>query len=61
MDGDGCTGILVTHEDGHVECLEPVCLDVDAARHDWRLPCSDLGEPCPACAEPMADRQWRAA
>jgi hypothetical protein len=49
MDGDGCTGTLVTHEDGNVECLDLDCLDVDAARHDWRLSCADLGEPCAPC------------
>lgn len=46
MDGDGCTGILVTHDDGRVECLDPVCGDPDAVRHDWRQPCDD-----PNCAD----------
>lgn len=49
MNGDGCTGILVTHQDGSVECLDSDCTDEDMRRHDWRLACADLGEPCGAC------------
>lgn len=61
MNGDGCIGILVTHDDGRVECLDTDCTDEAMARHDWRLTCADLGEPCGECTETVLDRQRQAA
>jgi hypothetical protein len=62
MDGDGCTGILVTHDDGWVECLDPDCTDADALRHQWRLACADVDTAsCGACADPLPDRRRHAA
>lgn len=59
---DGCRDLLVTHDDGRAECLDPACELPDLLHHEWRVGCTDLDEGCPRCAEPVADdRQWRAA
>lgn len=60
---DGCTGWLVTHEDGTLECIDVDCTSVDVARHDWRTTCTEIDDPCGRCTEPVAmpDRQWKAA
>ena len=56
-----CQGILVTHDDGRVECLEVDCVELVAPRHEWRASCSDVPGLCD-CGEPeiRADRQWAA-
>lgn len=58
---DGCTELLVTHEDGHRLCVDPACESPDPLRHDWRVDCRELDEPCGECTEAVPDRQWRAA
>ena len=39
MEFDQCGGLLVIHDDGTTECLEPDCRDHDQARHEWRSDC----------------------
>jgi hypothetical protein len=46
---DLCAAVLVIHEDGHRACCDDACLSPDPVRHDWRLGCSDLDEPCTDC------------
>jgi uncharacterized membrane protein len=55
---DECQGLLVTHEDGRVECLDDGCVDAAAPRHEWRAECADVPGLC-ACAQP-AERFDRA-
>jgi hypothetical protein len=43
---DECHGLLVTHGDGRVECLDLECVDLDAPRHDWRASCIDVPGLC---------------
>jgi hypothetical protein len=57
---DGCTELLVTHEDGHRWCPDPAC-EPDPVHHDWRVDCRDLEERCGECTETVPDRQRRAA
>lgn len=58
---DGCRELLVTHEDGHRSCLDPDCVLPDPVHHDFRVPCTDLDEPCLGCAPPVERRHSRAA
>jgi hypothetical protein len=65
---DECHGLLVTHEDGRVECLDVDCVELDAARHDWRAGCADVPGLCGCGSRERAtdgqaarsDRQWAA-
>jgi hypothetical protein len=57
---DECLGLLVTHEDGRVECLDPDCVDGDRLRHEWLARCADIPGLC-RCARPDVERQRRAA
>ena len=57
---DECQGLLVTHGDGRVECLEPDCVDTDRLRHEWHAPCADFPGLCD-CAAPRESRQSKAA
>lgn len=36
---DHCHGTLVHHVSGVVECLDEVCGDLDATRHEWIIDC----------------------
>jgi hypothetical protein len=59
---DACGELLVTHDDGHRACLDPMCDAPDPVRHDWRVECGGLDEPCRECAPPaVPDRHRRAA
>jgi hypothetical protein len=60
---DGCVELLVIHEDGRAECIDPACELPERVFHDFRVLCSARDELCAACAAPAArdDRQWRAA
>lgn len=59
---DECHGLLVTHTDGRVECLDDGCVSFDAPRHDWRASCSDVPGLCDCAAEDAAaDRARRTA
>lgn len=42
---DECHGLLVTHDDGRVECLDDACVATDAPRHEWRASCADVDVP----------------
>jgi hypothetical protein len=55
-----CRGLLVTHEDGRVECLDIDCVDFDAPRHVWRALCCDVPGLCD-CARHDVDAARRAA
>ena len=57
---DECLGLLVTHADGHVECLDDQCLEPDAPRHEWRAACEDVPEVC-GCHDRRAQAQPRRA
>jgi hypothetical protein len=59
---DECHGLLVTHEDGRVECLDDDCTQLDGPRHQWRATCTEVPGLC-GCAERdrSHDRQWKAA
>ncbi|HEV7886811.1 MAG TPA: hypothetical protein VGO92_04575 [Acidimicrobiales bacterium] len=60
---DECHGLLVTHQDGRVECLDLDCETPDAPRHPWRADCADEPALCD-CRDrnqrTRADRQWAA-
>jgi hypothetical protein len=47
---DECQGLLVTHADGRVECLDDDCMRPDGPRHEWRASCTDLPELCECAA-----------
>lgn len=54
---DECHGVLVTHTDGRVECLDPDCVRLDGPRHDWRASCEDVPGICSCAAEAHAEAQ----
>jgi hypothetical protein len=60
---DECHGLLVTHEDGRVECLDVDgnCVELDPVRHEWRADCHEVPGVC-GCrrSDVRADRQWAA-
>lgn len=59
---DECQGLLVTHLDGRVECLDDECLTPDAPRHEWRAACEDVQGLCDCSVDAItSDRQWAAA
>jgi hypothetical protein len=57
---DECHGLLVTHADGRVECLDDDCVSFDRPRHEWPASCADVPALCD-CSVPAqqadADRQ----
>jgi hypothetical protein len=57
---DECHGVLVTHQDGSVECLESECVDLAAPRHEWRADCADVAGLC-GCGERPVQRRDIAA
>lgn len=52
-----CEGTLITHADGWVECSEPACDDLHAARHAWALTCASLWSACVCRPEEAAPAQ----
>ena len=54
---DECHGLLVTHTDGRVECLDDDCVSFDAPRHEWRASCEDVPGLCRCAADEAADRR----
>ena len=64
---DECHGVLVTHDDGRVECLDDGCVRLDGPRHEWRASCADIPGLCDCTGRaapewvPGDDRQWKAA
>lgn len=63
MNGE-CQGLLVTHADGRVECLDEGCVSFDGPRHEWRASCEDVPGICDCASsegeERRDDRQWAA-
>jgi hypothetical protein len=57
---DECHGLLIVHDDGRVECLEPDCFDTDRLRHEWHGQCADVPGLCD-CAGRDEHRHRRAA
>ena len=43
---DRCTGDLVAHADGWVECTEPGCEDLAPERHTWIVDCLSEWDDC---------------
>jgi hypothetical protein len=54
---DECHGVLVTHQDGSVECLESGCADLAAPRHEWRAGCADVPGLCGCQERPFQRRE----
>ena len=58
---DECHGLLLVHDDGSYECLDPDCESLDPVRHDWRAGCDAIDEACRACTGGVAQPHRHAA